>query len=66
MNDFISGDTDTTLLRDVAVGKLIIARVISKEVIGNRTPPLIDFNAHADAVAIWLKTRVVIIKEIGF
>ena len=66
MDDVISRYANALLNSFVCVAELIIARVVIKEVIGNRTPPFVNLHAHPNLVAIVRDGVVVIIKEIRF
>jgi hypothetical protein len=43
---------------------LVIARVVIKEVIGNRSAPLVNLHAHSYFIAVLLDAVVIIIKKI--
>ena len=65
MDDIFCRDALSPLDYSRSANKLVVTRVGAQEVISNWTAPLVNFNAHADAVAVCFDTGVIVIKQIG-
>ena len=64
MNDVFSRNAHAALHCFDGISKLVIARVVIKEVIGNRSAPLVNLHAHSYFIAVLFDAAVIIIKKI--